>query len=75
VNRYDFARAVFDAAGLRSALTPTASADFPTPAERPKNAVLDTGRLQTIFGVEPPDWRAALQDVVADLMSREEAKA
>jgi dTDP-4-dehydrorhamnose reductase len=75
VNRYDFARAVFAEAGLGPRLTPVPSSDFPTPAERPKNGVLDTTRLRAVFGVEPPDWRAALKAVVADVVSREGAKA
>ena len=39
---------------------PIATADWPTLARRPLNSRLNLARLRTIFGVEPPDWRAAL---------------
>jgi dTDP-4-dehydrorhamnose reductase len=70
VNRFAFAQAVFAAAGLSPATTPVPSSDFPTPAERPKNGVLDTTRLRTVYGVEPPRWREALGPVVAKVTGK-----
>ena len=49
------------------AVTPIATADFPTPAKRPANSVLDTGKLEAAFGYTPRPWRAALADIVAEL--------
>ncbi|WP_240099588.1 dTDP-4-dehydrorhamnose reductase [Thermomonas flagellata] len=43
------------------------SADYPTPARRPPWSVLDTGRLQRSFGIQPPDWRVALRPVLRAL--------
>src|SRR5690606_41448979 len=46
---------------------PITTADYPTPARRPAYSHLDTARLRTDFGIDPPHWRAGLQQVVARL--------
>jgi len=71
VNRFAFAQAVFAEAGLAPTLTPVPSSDFPTPAARPKNGVLDTTRLRRVFGTEPPPWRAALGPVIAKVQGKD----
>lgn len=43
------------------------TAEYPTPARRPANSVLDTARLKAWFGVDAPDWRPALAATVAAL--------
>jgi len=48
---------------------PIATADFPTPARRPANSVLDTARLQRDFGMVPPDWRDGLRATLRDIAS------
>lgn len=41
-------------------VVPISSSEYPTRARRPARSCLDTRRLQRDFGVELPDWRAAL---------------
>ena len=36
------------------------TADFPTPARRPANSVLDNSRLRECYGIRQPDWRRSL---------------
>jgi dTDP-4-dehydrorhamnose reductase len=62
-----FARAIFDVAGLTVAVEEIASADYPTPAARPKNSRLDCTATEVAFGIARPDWRSALPGVVAAL--------
>jgi dTDP-4-dehydrorhamnose reductase len=70
---YEFARAIFDDAqsgGLieRSPrVTAIATADYPTPAKRPRYSVLDTTKIRDTFGVDLPDWKKGLQDVIGEL--------
>jgi dTDP-4-dehydrorhamnose reductase len=45
--------------------------DYPTPARRPANSRLDLTRLQERFGVETPDWRAALGAVMDSIARRD----
>jgi dTDP-4-dehydrorhamnose reductase len=42
-------------------LIPITTAEYPLPARRPANSVLSTDALQKVFEVQPPDWRALLQ--------------
>jgi dTDP-4-dehydrorhamnose reductase len=45
-----------------------ASSEFPTPATRPMNSRLDCTRWQQHFGVDLPDWRAEVDQVLADVL-------
>ena len=62
----DFARAVMAGAGLPCQIKDISSADYPTPAKRPMNSRLDCSGLERI-GLERPDWRAGLADVLKEL--------
>ena len=39
--------------------------EFPTPARRPSNSRLATGRIERDFGIVPRQWEDALRDVIA----------
>ena len=62
---HDFAAAIFaEKGGAAPALHPIATSDYPTPARRPSNSVLDCGKIGRVFGLAQPDWRRALSAVV-----------
>lgn len=42
---------------------PTPTAEYPTPARRPAYSVLSNTRLQTVFGIQLPDWQTQLRTV------------
>nr|WP_308918261.1 dTDP-4-dehydrorhamnose reductase [Jannaschia sp. LMIT008] len=63
----DFARAVFDAAGLDCRVTDIPTADYPTPAARPLNSRLDCSATRAAFGIARPDWRGGLTRILEDL--------
>lgn len=46
---------------------PITTAQYPTAAPRPANARLDCSRIKATFGLSPPDWRADLADMLAEL--------
>ena len=60
----DFARAIFDTAGQRVNVTDITTADFPTPAQRPPNSRMDCSATTATFGLERPNWQAALRTVI-----------
>ena len=70
---HGFAEAIFDeaVAGGLLARAPKveaiATADYPTPARRPAYSRLDTSRFQRDFGIDLPDWRQGLHEVVTAL--------
>ncbi|MBE3639709.1 dTDP-4-dehydrorhamnose reductase [Mangrovicoccus algicola] len=63
----DFAREIFAQAGLSCEVADIPSSDYPTPAKRPLNSRMDNSLTQTVFGLERPDWKAGLRDILADL--------
>ena len=52
------------------AVLPITTADFPTPAQRPANSVLDTTRLRSDFGIVPSDWREGLRATLRGIAER-----
>ena len=63
-----FARA--EAHGRRSPrVAAIGTADYPTPARRPANSRLDTGKLARDFGLTPRPWRTAVAEVVDTLLA------
>lgn len=63
----DFARAIFDAAGLRVAVHDIPSAQYPTPAARPLNSRLDCSTVTDQFGIECPRWDSSVSQIVNQL--------
>ena len=61
-----FARAIFDIAGRRVTVTDITTDQYPTPAHRPANSRLDCTSLKTAYGIDRPDWRDALHDILKE---------
>jgi dTDP-4-dehydrorhamnose reductase len=68
---YDFAGAIFAETakrGLRPpSLEPIRTADYPTPARRPLNSVLDCSRARETYGIALRSWRVALRATLAQM--------
>ncbi len=62
---YELARAAVQEAGIQADITPCATSEFPRPAPRPANSVLDTSSLRATFGVRLPPWQEGLAEFVA----------
>lgn len=71
-NWADFARAIFDIAQCRGGpsarVTSITTADYPTPAKRPRNSRLDTSKIEGIYGITPRPWMHAIEDILATLI-------
>lgn len=63
----DFARAIFDQAGMKCTVVDIPSSAYPTPAARPLNSRLDCESITSAFGLERPDWRISLTEILSDL--------
>ena len=66
---YGFAKAINEGVGFASPpkMTPITTAEYPTPAARPANSVLDCSRIQQEFGIFQPSWRDALSNMLAEV--------
>jgi dTDP-4-dehydrorhamnose reductase len=70
---FELAKAVFAVAersgGRVPELQPIATQDYPTPAARPRNSVLDTAKIAHDYGVAPSPWFRAVRSVVQQLVA------
>ncbi len=55
-----FAREIFRQAGLPTAVRPVPGREFPRPARRPRNSVLDCSSAEAALGGPLPSWQDAL---------------
>jgi dTDP-4-dehydrorhamnose reductase len=67
VNWSDFAREIFVQSGLTCVVEDIPSSAYPTPARRPANSRMDCTTLTRDYGIERPDWRESLREILADL--------
>lgn len=69
----DFAEAIFAEAerngGPSARAKPIATADYPTPAQRPGNSRLDCGKLARMHNVRLPSWRPSTEGVVTRILN------
>jgi dTDP-4-dehydrorhamnose reductase len=66
---YGFAQAIFDGveSGPKPRLLPIGTADYPTPAKRPRNSVLSNEKFENTFGFRLTSWRTQLKEVLEEL--------
>ena len=50
-------------------VAPVATSAFPTPAKRPHNSRLDTGKLQVTFGLSLPPWQQGVNRMLAEVLA------
>lgn len=73
---HGFAKAIIDAARahqpsevVTKQIKSIATSEYPTPARRPINSLLDNSKVVGRFGIHRPDWRVAMQYVLDDLFA------
>ena len=72
---YDFAVAIAELGQVAGVLqeparvNPIGTADYPTPAQRPSYSLLDCTATRSALQLPPLHWRAALQEVIADVVA------
>lgn len=64
---FDFATKIMEMTGSQCEVSPVPSSQFPTPAKRPSYSVMDTSDLKNDFGIEPRNWKFALQECISQL--------
>jgi dTDP-4-dehydrorhamnose reductase len=74
VSWHGFAEAIFDLAApqlaVRPQVEPITTDQYPTPARRPMNSVLDCRKIEEAFGIRPPPWRVGLANAVREVLDR-----
>jgi len=70
---HDFANEIFNQANkigiLNKKITVNAitTEQYPTPAKRPQNSMLDCAKIKETFDIDMPDWRAGLLNVLTEI--------
>lgn len=72
VSWHHFATAIHQRLLSRGPLTttrvvPITSAEFPTPARRPRYSVLDPSKFASVYGMEAPGWEGLLDEVIGEM--------
>jgi dTDP-4-dehydrorhamnose reductase len=80
VSWFGFAKEIFDRSsalldGRRPKLLQIPTSDYPTPARRPLNSLLNCDRLKTSFGVSMPEWRVGLDEAIELLIQARKRSA
>ncbi len=68
ISWYDFTKAILELAGVNCEVAPIEVKDYPLPARRPINSVLNKGKIKKDFGITIPYWRDSLRDCLAILL-------
>ncbi len=71
---HGFAEAIFDLAKKRTSLAvktvePITTAEFPTPAQRPANSVLNCSAIKDNFGIQPRPWQQSLAETLHKIVA------
>lgn len=72
---FGFAKAIFARVPTRLSvpeLSPIRSEQYPTPAVRPRNSVLDCHKLEKAIGIRLSSWQSALDRVMAEIYEIEQ---
>lgn len=69
----DFAKEIFKQAKAAQLIkkdmrvNAISTAEYPTLAKRPENSMLDCSKIKNTFGIEMPNWRVELKQVLSEL--------
>ncbi|HRF39348.1 MAG TPA: sugar nucleotide-binding protein, partial [Saprospiraceae bacterium] len=68
ISWYDFAIAIKEVSGSDCIVKPIPTSQYPTPARRPAFSVLDTQKVQDVYGVEMKNWKESLKVCLRNLL-------
>jgi dTDP-4-dehydrorhamnose reductase len=60
ISWYEFAKEIFKLAEVDCKVSPITTEQYPTPARRPMNTVMDKNKITKVFSVGTSDWKESL---------------
>jgi dTDP-4-dehydrorhamnose reductase len=68
ISWFDFAQDIKALGNNTCDLNGIPASSYPTPAERPAYSLLDKSKIQTVYGIEPIDYKMSLEKMMARLV-------
>lgn len=69
ISWFEFAQAIKELAGSKAIIHPILTAEYPTPARRPKFSLLNKDKIRTVYQLEIPVWKDSLAKCIQLLQS------
>jgi len=67
VSWYEFSKEIFELADIHCAVKPITTKQYPTPAKRPKNTLMNKDKIAETFSVGISDWKESLNTCITIL--------
>ena len=67
VSWHEFAKEIFELADIHCVVKPITTKQYPAPAKRPKNTLMNKDKIAETFNVTIPDWKESLNTCMAIL--------
>jgi len=71
ISWYEFAKEIFKLAGIQCSVSPITTEQYPTPAKRPKNTLMNKDKIAETFSMNIPDWRESLNTCMTILKEQQ----
>ncbi len=71
VSWYEFAKEIFELADIHCVVKPITTKQYPTPAKRPKNTLMNKDKITKTFSVDIPNWKESLNTCIAILKEQQ----
>jgi dTDP-4-dehydrorhamnose reductase len=71
ISWHEFATEIFELADIHCAVQPITTKQYPTPAKRPKNTLMNKAKIAETFGVDIPNWEESLNTCIAILKEQQ----
>ena len=70
ISWYEFAKEIFKIAEMNCKVNPITTQQYPTPAKRPKNTVMNKDKIAETFGIDTLDWKESLNTCITTLKAQ-----
>ena len=71
ISWYEFSKEIFELADIQCRVNPITTEQYPTPAKRPKNTLMNKDKIAKTFSVNIPDWKESLNTCMALLKEQQ----
>ena len=71
ISWYEFSKEIFELTDIQCSVSPITTEQYPTPAKRPKNTLMNKDKIAETFSVNIPDWKESLNTCMTILKEQQ----